>query len=86
MIALLKRVEAFLAKSRMGPSYFGRRAVGNSELVERLRKGGEVKRRTERSVLQFIERECESRFGMTIDDILAEAEEAEEEPETEGAP
>lgn len=40
----------------MGPSYFGKRAVGNSELVERLKSGGRVWPETERKVLSFIAR------------------------------
>lgn len=34
---LLAEIEAFLAETGMGESYFGKRAVGNSELVSRLR-------------------------------------------------
>ena len=37
--SLLADIEAFLAETQMSPSYFGKRAVGNSELVVRLRAG-----------------------------------------------
>lgn len=40
--SLLSEIEAFLAETGMGESYFGKRAVGNSELVSRLRKNGRV--------------------------------------------
>ncbi|KAA3527075.1 hypothetical protein DXT89_14180 [Agrobacterium vitis] len=36
---LLEEVNRFLELSRMGPSYFGKASVGNSELVKRLREG-----------------------------------------------
>lgn len=36
---LLAEIDAFLAEAGMGDSYFGKRAVGNSELVPRLRVG-----------------------------------------------
>lgn len=39
---LLKEIEAFLADTGMGESYFGKRATGNSELVARLRNDGRV--------------------------------------------
>lgn len=34
---LLSEIEAFLSETGMGPSYFGKVAAGNSELVPRLR-------------------------------------------------
>lgn len=37
--SLLADIEAFLAETQMSASYFGKRAVGNSELVVRLRAG-----------------------------------------------
>jgi hypothetical protein len=57
MADLLKEIEEFLAVTGMGPSYFGRVAAGNTELVERLRNGAEVLRRTERKVRDYIK--CE---------------------------
>jgi hypothetical protein len=51
---LLSDIEAFLAASGMGASYFGRRATGNSELVKRLRDGRPILTDTERRVRDFI--------------------------------
>jgi len=44
---LLKDIEAFLKSTAMGEAYFGKLAVGNSELVKRLRGGGRVWPETE---------------------------------------
>lgn len=38
----------------MGEAYFGKKAVGNSELVTRLRKGGSVLVTTDEKVRAFI--------------------------------
>lgn len=51
---LLAEIERFLARTGMGPSFFGKQAVGNSELVKRLRSGRDVTRATEKRVLAFI--------------------------------
>ena len=40
--SLLSEIDAFLAETGMGASYFGKAATGNSELVARLRSGGRV--------------------------------------------
>lgn len=66
---LLEAVEAFLAKTGMGPSYFGKKAVGNSELVDRLRAGGDVRTATARRVIEFIRS-----YSPSDDASLAEAE------------
>jgi hypothetical protein len=39
---LLAEIERFLADTGMGPSYFGKLAVGNSEIVSRLRANRRV--------------------------------------------
>jgi hypothetical protein len=39
---LLAEIDAFLSEFQMGVSYFGKTAVGNSEVVARLRSGGRV--------------------------------------------
>lgn len=44
----------FLDETGMGASYFGKKAVGNSELVKRLKCGGEILPRTERRVREFM--------------------------------
>lgn len=51
---LLSEIEAFLAASGMGESYFGKAAAGNSELVARLRDGRRVWPETEARVRKFI--------------------------------
>lgn len=51
---LLTDIEAFLARTGMGASYFGKRAAGNSELVRRLREGRPLQTNTERRVRVFM--------------------------------
>ncbi|MEH7827645.1 hypothetical protein [Gemmobacter denitrificans] len=51
---LLIEIEAFLAASGMGESYFGKAAAGNSELVARLRDNRRVWPETEAKVRRFI--------------------------------
>ena len=51
---LLQEIEAFLAENGMGASYFGKRAVGNSELVSRLRGSGRIWPETEAKVRSFM--------------------------------
>lgn len=51
---LLDEIEAFLARFPMGESYFGKRAVGNSEVVARLRSGGRVWPETEQALRAFM--------------------------------
>jgi hypothetical protein len=51
---LLAEIETFLRSSGMGPSYFGKVAVGNSDLVKRLRKGRPILTVTESQVRAFI--------------------------------
>lgn len=52
--ALLNEIESFLTEAKMGASYFGKMATGNSELVSRLRGGGRVWPDTEAKVRAFI--------------------------------
>lgn len=51
---LLHDIERFLDESGMAETYFGKRAVGNSELVSRLRGGGRVWPETEKKARAFI--------------------------------
>lgn len=51
---LLAEIDAFLSDSGMSESYFGKRAARNSELVDRLRKGGRVWPETEAKIRSFI--------------------------------
>ena len=51
---LLADIDAFLSETGMGESYFGKAAVGNSEVVSRLRSGGRVWPETETRLRSFI--------------------------------
>lgn len=51
---ILREIEAYLAVTKMGETYFGKRAANNSELVARLRAGGSVHFKTEDSIREFI--------------------------------
>jgi hypothetical protein len=51
---LLTEIRSFLAESGMGPSYFGRLAVGNSELVNRLEQGKTITLVTAERIREFI--------------------------------
>jgi hypothetical protein len=51
---LLSEIELFLVETGMGPSYFGKVAARNSELIGRLRRGRRVWPETELQVREFI--------------------------------
>jgi len=51
---LLSEIRDFLAETGMGRSYFGKRATGNSELVQRLEAGGSVTLVTAAKVREFM--------------------------------
>ena len=51
---LLIEIRSFLARSGMGETYFGKAAVGNSELVKRLENGRRIWPDTEEKVRAFI--------------------------------
>ena len=51
---LLTDIQAFIRDTGIGPSYFGKASCGNSELVERLEKGGTVTLTTADRVRAFI--------------------------------
>ncbi|QHJ78249.1 MAG: hypothetical protein [Caudoviricetes sp.] len=51
---ILFLVDEFLEETGMGPAYFGKKSVGNSELVKRLRNGKDIFSSTERRVRDFI--------------------------------
>lgn len=51
---LIQEIEKFLAAQDMGASYFGKKAVGNSEVVPRLRDGGRVWPETEAKIRSFM--------------------------------
>jgi hypothetical protein len=51
---LLSEIRTFLARTGMGPSYFGDLACGNTELVRRLESGGSVTLRTAEKIRAFM--------------------------------
>jgi hypothetical protein len=51
---LLSEIDDFLAETGMGASYFGRLAVRNTELVDRLRRGGRIWPDTETALRAFM--------------------------------
>ena len=51
---LLSEIRTFLARTGMGPSYFGDIACGNTELVRRLESGGSVTLRTAEKIRAFM--------------------------------
>lgn len=59
---LLTEIDAFIAETDMGVSYFGKVASGNSELVQRLRSGGRVWPETQDKVRTFMKRYREERM------------------------
>lgn len=52
--SLIEEIDAFLERSGMGPTYFGKAAVGNSEVVARLRSNGRVWPETEKKLRAFM--------------------------------
>ena len=51
---LLSEIQAFLAETGMGPSYFGKAATGNSEVVARLAAGKTVTLVTAEKIRRFM--------------------------------
>lgn len=51
---LLSEIRAFLKDTKMGKSYFGKAATGNSELVGRLKAGKTVTLRTAEKARKFM--------------------------------
>jgi hypothetical protein len=51
---LLDEIKQFLARTSMGPSYFGDLACGNTELVRRLEAGRSVTLRTAEKIRAFM--------------------------------
>lgn len=54
---ILTEIDAFLSDTGMGASYFGKKAVGNSEIVARLRAGGRIWPETRAKLRSFIRAE-----------------------------
>jgi hypothetical protein len=53
---LLEDIKQFIARTNMGPSYFGKASCGNSELIRRLEAGGSVTLRTMERVRDYMAR------------------------------
>lgn len=51
---LIEEIDAFLEKTKMGETYFGRKAARNTELVKRLKNGKRIWPETEQAVRDFI--------------------------------
>jgi DNA-binding response OmpR family regulator len=51
---LIKRIEAFLTRSGMAPTEFGKLAVNDGNLIAQLKSGRELRSRTKSRVLSFI--------------------------------
>lgn len=60
---LLADIEAFLTETGMGASYFGKAAVGNSEVVARLRSGRRVWPETEATLGEYMSKQRQARGG-----------------------
>jgi hypothetical protein len=58
---LITEIDAFLRDVGISPSYFGKKACGNSELVERLRAGRPILNQTEKKVREFMAAERRKR-------------------------
>jgi len=60
---LLTEIRDFLGSTGMGPSYFGKASCGNSEVVERLEKGGTVTLVTAERIRAFMAGRAPSKTG-----------------------
>lgn len=54
-VKLIEEIRTFLNVTQMGKTYFGKKSIGNSELVNRLEKGGRIWPDTERRVREFMD-------------------------------
>jgi hypothetical protein len=52
--ALLAEMHAFVNRTGMKPSYFGKQACGNSEVMARLNEGGDVYTGTAERIRKFM--------------------------------
>lgn len=51
---LLNRIEQFTKRHKLPPTTFGRKAIGDANLIDNLRAGRELRRSTEARVLAFM--------------------------------
>ena len=61
MLDIRKIVDEFLADTGMAPSTFGRRVMGDKNLVKRLRLGKDVTTKTAGKIIVFVEAHRQSR-------------------------
>lgn len=59
MNELVNAVDQFTAATGLKDSYLGKRAVGNSELIGRLRSGGQCLPATEQKLREFMRQRLE---------------------------
>jgi len=69
---LLELVNEFLTESGMGPTYFGKLAANNTELVNRLRAGRPVLTSTEQRAREFIMQRSQMRSPVNPAQTAAE--------------
>lgn len=60
---LIQEIDDFLAKTGMGVSYFGKKAVGNSEVVARLKRGKDITFKTANSLRAYMAENAPSEDG-----------------------
>lgn len=60
---LVTEIDEFIAETGMGVSYFGKTAVGNSEVVSRLKRGKTIHATTEHRLRAFM---CERRAFLNL--------------------
>lgn len=61
--SLVADIDAFLERSGMSQSYFGKVSTGNSEVVARLKVGRTITGRTEQKIREFIKEHSAGRSG-----------------------
>ena len=61
--SLLQRIEAYLRRTGMSPSEFGRRAVRDGLLVTEMRRGRKPRPRTEARIQAFLDQAATERGG-----------------------
>lgn len=64
---LLEQIEAYLVRSSVSPSTFGRLAAGDPRLVGDLRAGRRMRRRTHERVKGYLFAECGADYTQIAD-------------------
>lgn len=65
---ILAEIEAYILDTGLSETYFGKKAVNNSELVSRLRSGGSVHFLTESKIREFIKNNPSQETALTAAD------------------